>query len=130
MIENIVAKHTEAMITIGRSPRTRIRKETKKGRETNIRMMKNQKMKKAKDERRENAKMNEKARTDIRVRKDQIKETNIANVAMMIIGEEKNAMFRMNEVEQREQKSIKYFHKILFKFNPNYLLIFISYLYT
>lgn len=99
-------------MTIGESLRTGIRKETREGEETIIRMTKNQQMKKEIDERGKNEKLNEEARTDIRVRKDQIKETNIENAAMMIIGQGKNAKFPVNEVEHRDQKSIKYFNKI------------------
>lgn len=100
------------MIAIGESPRTGIRKETREGEETIIQMTKNQEMKEENDEKGKNAKLNEEARTDIRVRRDQINETNIGNAAMMIIGQEKNAKFPVNEVEHREQKSIKYFRKI------------------
>lgn len=88
------------MMTIGGSPRMRIRKKTGESGGANILMMKNQEMKEESNERVKNAKMNEEARTDIRVRKDHlIKETDIANAAMMIVGQEKNAKFPVNEVK-------------------------------
>lgn len=70
-------------------------------------MMKNQEMKKENDEKGKSAKMNE-AKTDTGVRTDQKKETVVVNAVMMIIGQEKNARFPVNEVEHMKQK---YFHE-------------------
>lgn len=113
-------------MTIGRRPGTRIRKEIREGGETIIRMMKNQEMKEINDERGKNAKMNQEARTDVRVKTGQKKETDIANVAMMIIGQEKNAKFPANEVEHREQtyfhnKTVKFQYKL--SFHSHFVLI-------